>query len=150
MFGEFIRNCSFEELIQSIIKIYKKKHPNFSRIIFKLFEKHINKNEFKIVYLNPKRTEVIKATVEYLFGDLIDDVLIKYEVYEKSIHFEFTKEIPVDLVDGVLEGLVYEKIIKDTHVLYTVQESPIAVLTLKSESFKIELNQDYVIQYHKM
>lgn len=149
-FGNFLTSCKFKELIEILVLIYSKKHPNFLRIVFELFENHERLNQLQTMYIDHYRADLIKVVDEILTGELVDDLLMEYEVYEKSIYFEFSEEVPVDVVEGALEGLTYEKYAEDTQIIYDVEKSPIATLTLNPKSFKIELNQDYVVQYHKM
>jgi hypothetical protein len=150
IFGNFLTSCDFKELIEILVVSYAKKHPNFLRIVFELFETLERSDKLCTKYIKPYRTDLIKAVDEIFTGELVDDVLMEYEVYEKSIYFEFTENIPADIVEEALEGLTYEKYTEDTQIIYNVEKSPIATLTLNDNSFKIELNQDYVVQYHKM
>ena len=108
-FGDYLKTATFEDLAFLLIFIYKEKHPAITRLMFRLFEEYHHPSQGSTVYDKPYRNDIIMASTINKNGDLLDDLLMEYEEYEKSIYFEFTEDVSNDIVEDALGDLVYAK-----------------------------------------
>lgn len=162
-FEDYAETCSFEELIYLMIYIYKDKYPREtfpSTISVDSQSQNLlsynNENgraisENKYVFNDFFRKDVIGMNVQYHSEQYSDEEIIeKYwmsEYHMQNLFLEFSKEIPIHIIDRALEGKQYTKTEKDNILLYQVKDSPIASLEITKNSIKLNINEDKVIFY---
>ncbi|WP_072962509.1 hypothetical protein [Flavobacterium aquidurense] len=162
-FEDYVKVCSFEELIFLMIYIYKDKYPRsiFDSAISLDYEKqnllsHTNKkgrgiSENKYIFNNFLRKDVTGMISQFHSEEYTEDEIIeKYwrgESYMQNLFLEFNKEVPIHIIDKALEGKEYTKTEKDGVLLYEVKDSPIASLEVTKNSIKLNINEEKVILY---
>lgn len=162
-FDDYIRGCSFEELIYVMIYIYKNKFPrSVFHFAISLDSKkenllsYVSKNkrtisENKFFYDKFLRKDVIAMSTQHHEEEYSDEESIekywKGESYMRNLFLEFNQEVPIHIIDKALEGKEYTKTEKDEVLIYEVKDSPIASLEVTKNAIKLNINEDKVIFY---
>lgn len=162
-FKNYIKSCTFNELIYIMLYIYIDKYPRgeFSRGISldsndEDLCDYVHKNGRQVTetvykYFNFFRKDVLNMKVQchienYTNDEVIDRVWQDF-FYLQNLFIQFTNPIPLDIVESVLKVKEYTKAINNNIIIYTVKDSPIATIEINENSIKLIVNEDKVINY---